>query len=531
VVEENLRSYDFQMKRVQLEELPIPGTLLLVDESQDMDGCQVDWAATQAKLGKHVYLVGDAAQTIYGFRGAKSQYLMTLQVDNDCLLTSCWRFGANIARAANCVLFSKENSGQTEKDANGQYKTWFPYRIETGAPKTDIVTGASLLPRWRELGKLTLIAYANTTLMVSVLGLFRPLADNEKDIDKDEGSAEGNGIEPNKELVGNEDERPADGDDTDDEYDPADENNVDEEAPPSDNQDFPDHFPKIHINSGSASGIKTWKQIMNQVGEVYNLFQLSKQGRGASLSRKLFPEFKGRHLTWESFRSDVEGTELSKYGATIDFVEKFGHGTLQAMEVFRINVVERRFTAEEANIVLTTCHCAKGMEWNNVELCDDFVDLCIYKRKFVSYKEKRPRYLPWNFGVKSWGDDLNVLYVACTRAKEQLSVPNCSILNVWEDFDYLHQWHTASQHEMSGGLELRGIEEGVLAKDEAMELYNDLVGPLRAEYGLKLGQQLMHDVGGDHEKVVIVTRTDPTARLVTPEKPSCSRSAQRFKIT
>jgi hypothetical protein len=35
------RSYDLEMKRAHLKALRIPGSVLLVDESQDMDGCQV----------------------------------------------------------------------------------------------------------------------------------------------------------------------------------------------------------------------------------------------------------------------------------------------------------------------------------------------------------------------------------------------------------------------------------------------------------------------------------------------------------
>jgi superfamily I DNA/RNA helicase len=76
--EQQLRGHDFNMKRAQLGRLPItpPCDLLLVDECQDMDGCQIDWIRSQAELfGTHVYLVGDPAQAIYGFRGAKPKHL------------------------------------------------------------------------------------------------------------------------------------------------------------------------------------------------------------------------------------------------------------------------------------------------------------------------------------------------------------------------------------------------------------------------------------------------------------------------
>jgi ATP:corrinoid adenosyltransferase len=111
--EQNVRTYDFEMKRAQLLALRIPGTLLLVDESQDLDGCQSQWIAKQVEHGIHVYLVGDAAQTIYSFRGAKSKHMMNVKDAKDCTLTKSWRFGPKIANIANIILFAKEKSPQT----------------------------------------------------------------------------------------------------------------------------------------------------------------------------------------------------------------------------------------------------------------------------------------------------------------------------------------------------------------------------------------------------------------------------------
>jgi len=114
--QQGIRSYDMEMKRAQLKALRIPGSLLLVDESQDMDGCQVDWIAKQCYHGTHVYIVGDAAQTIYSFRGAKSKYMVNLKGAVDFELTKSWRFGSNIASIANVILFGKHKSKQTKSD-------------------------------------------------------------------------------------------------------------------------------------------------------------------------------------------------------------------------------------------------------------------------------------------------------------------------------------------------------------------------------------------------------------------------------
>ena len=55
VESQDLRSHDIEMKRAQLNKRQIRGSILLVDESQDLDGAQIDWVQNQAELyGTHV---------------------------------------------------------------------------------------------------------------------------------------------------------------------------------------------------------------------------------------------------------------------------------------------------------------------------------------------------------------------------------------------------------------------------------------------------------------------------------------------
>jgi hypothetical protein len=143
IVRDEIRSFDLDMKRVQILQCRIPGQILLVDESQDMDACQIHWIAhvqTQPILHpsiSYVYVVGDPAQSIYGFRGARPRYWMELSSQNnealhaDLFLTETWRFGPSIANIANLILFAKEHSVQTTYTRDGQYRDWIPYRIRT----------------------------------------------------------------------------------------------------------------------------------------------------------------------------------------------------------------------------------------------------------------------------------------------------------------------------------------------------------------------------------------------------------------
>jgi hypothetical protein len=79
-MEQNRFTFDLSMRRALLSKAPIPGSLILVDEAQDIDACQVHWAIqTQIQHGSLVYVVGDTTQRIYGFCGAHSQKLVDLE--------------------------------------------------------------------------------------------------------------------------------------------------------------------------------------------------------------------------------------------------------------------------------------------------------------------------------------------------------------------------------------------------------------------------------------------------------------------
>ena len=99
-----VRSHSIDMKRVQLLNLFVDADMLLVDESQDMDACQIDCIARQQIAhGANVFIVGDAAQSIYSFRGARPAFLLSLKGDADLKLTQTWRFGPSIANIGKTI--------------------------------------------------------------------------------------------------------------------------------------------------------------------------------------------------------------------------------------------------------------------------------------------------------------------------------------------------------------------------------------------------------------------------------------------
>ncbi len=63
---------------------------------------------------------------------------------------------------------------------------------------------------------------------------------------------------------------------------------------------------------------------------------------------------------------------------------------------------------EQADLILSTGHKSKGLEWNNIEIIDDFLNI---KQEL----EERDQ-------ITIAKEELNLLYVAITRVKNSLSI-------------------------------------------------------------------------------------------------------------
>jgi F-box protein, helicase, 18 len=107
---------------------------------------------------------------------------------------------------------------------------------------------------------------------------------------------------------------------------------------------------------------------------------------------KGFPDF----TALKFYAASVEDLELSSVCAV---VEKYGPALRHHVDRIR----EKAVDPGRAGILLTTAHKAKGLEWDNVLIMDDFVSLV---------KDGRP--------IDPSGmdpDEFNLIYVAMTRAR------------------------------------------------------------------------------------------------------------------
>src|SRR5690606_11233471 len=70
---------------------------------------------------------------------------------------------------------------------------------------------------------------------------------------------------------------------------------------------------------------------------------------------------------------------------------------------------------QEADMIYSTVHKCKGMEYDEVTIADDFYT---ENRIIEEYRE-----IPTNYKAKKLNEEINLLYVAITRAKCKINIP------------------------------------------------------------------------------------------------------------
>ena len=378
--------HDVIQKQAQLDSCAVHDCrAILVDESQDLTECQIAWITSQRGSKKddtrrQVFIVGDMAQTIYSFRGAKSKNLLNNKPDIDRDLTQSFRFDYPIARVANTILYGKMNSPQA--------KDFRPYTVQVAAHEkkssevfhygkqvgpADAVLKLRERCAKREEEKrdrmVTVIAFKNGTLIKTALNLLHKC-------------------------------------------------------------------PKLQIavcgdEEKETSGRGKYISVCNHIQAFYDLFK----GVTNSLPRgeyfKAFCDPEGDPLAfaadstqaWNVFCKEVEERELTEFSMYVDIIETFQGDTMDKVKELKENVLNR--DPKDCDVLLTTIHSAKGLEWTNVVVLDDLTQLAAFSIKGSTRAQ---------FAWKGWGDDMNLWYVAVTRAKRRLVVPR-AFVDVYDAFN------------------------------------------------------------------------------------------------
>ena len=137
-----------------------------------------------------------------------------------------------------------------------------------------------------------------------------------------------------------------------------------------------------------------------------------------NLSNKKYSQIRDKLIRSMKDLRDLEDyikkTEDPQLGMLVEIVKKYGNRIHSIMKTIKEKHVSNE-EKQKAEIVFSTVHRSKGMEYDAVTLVDDFIT----EKTLLNFREgKNQHYSP-----DKLNEEINLLYVAVTRAKHSVYIP------------------------------------------------------------------------------------------------------------
>jgi F-box protein, helicase, 18 len=156
-----------------------------------------------------------------------------------------------------------------------------------------------------------------------------------------------------------------------------------------------------HINS------YTYAEDGASLYDILNLYNDKKENIRDPLIRQM--------RSMEDLEAYIESTGDSQLSMMLQLVEEYGNHIYDWMKMLKENHLEEQ-EKHQASMIFSTVHRCKGMEYDVVELTDDFIN----EEKLVK-QLNGDNVKPLDYD--SLNEEINILYVAITRARCKLFIP------------------------------------------------------------------------------------------------------------
>lgn len=132
----------------------------------------------------------------------------------------------------------------------------------------------------------------------------------------------------------------------------------------------------------------------------------------------------------------IEKTEDVQLGMMVEIVKEYGNeipGIIKSIKDKHIGNDEKK----DAEMIFSTVHRCKGMEYDAVQLVEDFVS----EEKLEKNKEGV------DVNVAKLNEEINLLYVAVTRTKNDLYIPETLLPKVFAGSSHIHVIKSVKEEE------------------------------------------------------------------------------------
>jgi superfamily I DNA/RNA helicase len=116
--------------------------------------------------------------------------------------------------------------------------------------------------------------------------------------------------------------------------------------------------------------------------------------------------------TMEDLEEYIEKTEDVQLGMMVEIVKEYGNEIPGILKEIKSKHIEND-DKDKAEMIFSTVHRCKGMEYDEVFLADDFIT----EERLEKQKDKKDK------NIAKLNEEINLLYVAVTRTKNILHVP------------------------------------------------------------------------------------------------------------
>lgn len=135
----------------------------------------------------------------------------------------------------------------------------------------------------------------------------------------------------------------------------------------------------------------------------------------------------------------IEKTEDVQLGMMVEIVKEYGNKIPDIIKAIKEKHVEND-DKEKAEMIFSTVHRCKGMEYDAIQLVNDFIS----EEKLEKLKNDKKAE---DINVTKLNEEINLLYVAVTRTKNSIYIPETLMPSEFSKSSQIHVMKVASEEE------------------------------------------------------------------------------------
>ena len=157
---------------------------------------------------------------------------------------------------------------------------------------------------------------------------------------------------------------------------------------------------------------------------LYDVLNLS-GGNRSRIKDKLIQKIKDL----DELEDYIKKTEDVQLGMMVEIVKKYGNKIPDIIKKIKRKHVGND-EREKAEVIFSTVHRSKGMEYDTIQLVDDFISEDTLDRIHSDKNEKAI--------TSKLNEEINLLYVAITRTKNKIYIPEILLPNEYPNTSHIH---------------------------------------------------------------------------------------------